>query len=327
MSIESRLQLIQRLRNKEIILADGSLLELREDIAGGTGEFNLDNSTEIEKFHLRYKDEAHSEISISNTVHSSRFALQKQFSGKELDVVIQKINQKGVEYAFKTGNFLLGAVTADYGGAVIPPGLEGLLPEEYASLPDVQKNYQEQIRYLLETDCIAAIYLMTFRDLHEAQAAIDATRAVSPDTPIILSFQLGMYVGVYNKNPIFLMNTEFGITIEKIVSQFANKVQVIGVNCVLPEYAADMVSKFRESLSEYGCGDMPLIAQPNANIPRIGENGRAEYLGSQEFAKYMLNVVQENDGRGGMIVGGCCGTTPKHIKATHDILQRHSYIS
>ena len=80
----------------------------------------------------------------------------------------------------------------------------------------------------------------------------------------------------------------------------------IGINCGLgPEQMKSIVPVLYEYAS------VPIIVNPNAGLPRVSEEGTVFDIAPQEFADTMADIVK----LGARIVGGCCGTTPEHIKA------------
>ena len=80
----------------------------------------------------------------------------------------------------------------------------------------------------------------------------------------------------------------------------------IGINCGLgPEQMKSIVPVLYEYAS------VPIIVNPNAGLPRVSAEGTVFDIAPQEFADTMADIVK----LGARIVGGCCGTTPEHIKA------------
>jgi methionine synthase I (cobalamin-dependent)/5,10-methylenetetrahydrofolate reductase len=136
----------------------------------------------------------------------------------------------------------------------------------------------------------------TFGDLHEIEQAIQAGREVAPETPIIAQ----MTIGADGLTP-------FGATPEDVARSLDSwGADVIGLNCsVGPQIILEAIEKMAPLTKK------KLSAQPNAGMPRdIG--GRSMYMASPEYmATYARHLVQA----GARVVGGCCGTTPEHIKA------------
>ena len=148
----------------------------------------------------------------------------------------------------------------------------------------------------------------TFSDVEEVRAAITAIRARS-DLPIIAQ----MTVGTDGKTFYGTEPATFGPLLE------AMGADVVGVNCsVGPHGVLDAVEALMPAVT------VPISAQPNAGLPReVGD--RKIYMASPEYmATYAKRIVEA----GARFVGGCCGTTPEHIKAmvayVRSVRPRHS---
>ncbi|MEP7345914.1 MAG: bifunctional homocysteine S-methyltransferase/methylenetetrahydrofolate reductase [Gemmatimonadaceae bacterium] len=179
-------------------------------------------------------------------------------------------------------------------GAVGPLGVR-LEPFGPTSKAEARAIFQEQMQALKEggADCFI---IETFSDLDEMAEAIAAARAVDPAVPVIAQ----MTIGVDGLSP-------FGASPEDIARALdALGADVIGLNCsVGPQAILEAVERMAAVTTR------KLSAQPNAGMPRdVG--GRSMYMASPEYmASYARHLVQA----GARIVGGCCGTTPEHIKA------------
>jgi methionine synthase / methylenetetrahydrofolate reductase(NADPH) len=138
--------------------------------------------------------------------------------------------------------------------------------------------------------------LETFADLDELVQAIAAARAVDPAVPVIAQ----MTVDVDGVSP-------FGATPEDVVRTLEEAgADIIGLNCsVGPQIILGAVERMAAVTHR------KLSAMPNAGMPReVG--GRMMYMASPEYmATYARHLVQA----GAKVIGGCCGTTPEHIKA------------
>lgn len=179
-------------------------------------------------------------------------------------------------------------------GAVGPLGVR-LEPYGPTSRADARTYFCEQMVALAAggADCFV---LETFADLDELEQAILAAREVNPAMPVIAQATVGPE-----------LRTAFGATPEDI-ARVLDKwgVDVIGLNCsVGPQTILEAIERMA------AVTDRKLSAQPNAGMPRdVG--GRSMYMASPEYmATYARHLVQA----GAKIVGGCCGTTPDHIKA------------
>jgi len=182
-------------------------------------------------------------------------------------------------------------------GAVGPLGVR-LEPYGPTSHDEARTAFAEQMAALKEGGADLFV-IETFGDLEEIGQAVNAARDVDPLMPVVAQ----MTIGTDGRTP-------FGASPEDVATWLDGlSVDVIGLNCsVGPQGILEgierMVHVTRRKLS----------AQPNAGMPRdVG--GRAMYMASAEYmATYARHLVQA----GAKIVGGCCGTTPEHIRAIAD---------
>lgn len=200
---------------------------------------------------------------------------------------LRAINVEGV-------NIARGAAgeSAYVAGAIGPLGIR-IEPWGKTGIDEAREFFKEQAQALHEGG-VDLFILETFRDLNEIGAAIDAVRLVS-DLPIIAQ-----------------MTTEEdgnsldGTPPEKFAPELERRgATVLGVNCAVgPAPMLETIERM-EAVTR-----LRLSAQPNAGKPRDVE-GRNIYLCSPEYmATYARRFIQHNV----RVVGGCCGTTPEHIR-------------
>src|SRR5215813_6809924 len=185
-------------------------------------------------------------------------------------------------------------------GAVGPLGLR-IEPYGPTSFDEAKAMFSDQVSALLEGG-VDLFVLETFSDLSELQQAIRAVRDLC-DLPIIAQMTIQLDG-----------NTSFGTTPEVFTSRLDELgADVIGLNCgVGPAIVLNAIEKMRTLTNRR------LSAQPNAGLPReVG--GRQIYMCSPEYmAEYSRRIVQA----GAKFVGGCCGSTPAHIKLIADALRQ-----
>ena len=212
-----------------------------------------------------------------------------------LEASVREINIKAARIAREAaGNRSLVA------GAVGPLGLR-IEPYGPTSFDEAKEMFRTQISALLEGG-VDLFVLETFSDISELQQAIRAVRELC-DLPIVAQVTIQMDG-----------NTLFGATAEVFTTQLTEwGADVIGLNCgVGPALVLNAIEKMR-TLTE-----RKLSAQPNAGLPRdVG--GRQIYMCSPEYmAEYSRRIIQA----GATFVGGCCGTTPAHIKMIADAIRQ-----
>jgi methionine synthase / methylenetetrahydrofolate reductase (NADH) len=200
---------------------------------------------------------------------------------------LHDINVEGARIARRAA-----ADRAYVAGAIGPLGIR-IEPWGKTGVDEAREYFREQAQALAEGG-VDLFILETFRDLNEIGAAIDAIRSVS-DLPIVAQMTTEEDG-----------NTLDGTPPEKFAPELERRgATIIGVNCAVgPAPMLDTVERM-ESVST-----LKLSAQPNAGKPRDVE-GRNIYLCSPEYMasyarRFMLHNVR--------IVGGCCGTTPEHIR-------------
>jgi homocysteine S-methyltransferase len=179
-------------------------------------------------------------------------------------------------------------------GAVGPLGVR-LEPYGPTSEQDARAVFREQMAALKEGGADLFI-LETFGDLHEIKEAIRAAREVDPKMPVVAQ----MTIGADHR-------TSYGASAEDVARALDGwGADVIGLNCsVGPQIILECIEKMAPVTRK------KLSAQPNAGMPRdVG--GRSMYMASPEYmATYARHLIQA----GAKVVGGCCGTTPEHIRA------------
>jgi homocysteine S-methyltransferase len=187
-------------------------------------------------------------------------------------------------------------------GAVGPLGLR-IEPYGPTSFDEAKDLFKEQAEALIEGG-VDLICLETFSDISEIRQAIRGVREIS-EIPIIAQMTIQIDG-----------NTTFGTTPEVFTARLAEwGADVIGLNCgVGPATVLNAIEKMRPIT------DKRLSAQPNAGLPRDVQ-GRQFYMCSPEYmAKFAKRLIQA----GVKLIGGCCGTTPSHIRLIHDAVRAAS---
>src|SRR5476649_2703516 len=200
---------------------------------------------------------------------------------------LHAINEQGARIARHAAR-----ASAYVAGSIGPLGIR-IEPWGKTGVDEAQNYFREQAQ-ALEDGGVDLFILETFRDLNEIGAAIDAVRSVS-DKPIVAQ----------------MTTEEDGSTLDGTPPErFAPDLDrrgatIIGVNCAVgPAPMLDTIERMAASTGRW------LSAQPNAGQPRDVE-GRNIYLCSPEYmASYARRFIQHNV----RLVGGCCGTTPEHIR-------------
>src|SRR5471032_1420584 len=177
-------------------------------------------------------------------------------------------------------------------GAIGPLGVR-IEPWGKTGVDDAREYFREQAQALADGG-VDLFILETFRDLNEIGAAIDAVRSVS-DRPIVAQMTTEEDGNTLDGTP----PERFTPDLEK------RGATIIGVNCAVgPAPMLDTIERMEAVTT------LKLSAQPNAGQPRDVE-GRNIYLCSPDYmASYARRFIMHNV----RVVGGCCGTTPEHIR-------------
>lgn len=166
---------------------------------------------------------------------------------------------------------------------------------QFEELVDI---YKEQIKVLAETGCDLLV-VETMMSLQETRAAVIAAKETC-NLPVIATLS-------FESDGKTLYGTD-AVTAALVLEGLG--VDAVGVNCSTgPEEMIKLVKDMSRHIS------IPVIAKPNAGMPALDENGKTVYaMSPEEFAGKSLALVEAGAG----ILGGCCGTTPEHIKALYE---------
>lgn len=170
----------------------------------------------------------------------------------------------------------------------------GTLPFE--ELIDV---YKEQVRALKKTgvDLFAVETMMSLQECRGAMLAIKETCGDELPVMVTLTFQEDM-------RTLFGTNPETAAIVMEAMGADA-----VGVNCSTgPDRMMEIVERMRR------VSGLPLVVKPNAGLPKL-QDGKTQYsMGPMEFSEAMMPLVE----LGATVLGGCCGTTPEHIRCLRE---------
>ncbi|MBM2827173.1 MAG: homocysteine S-methyltransferase [Dehalococcoidia bacterium] len=254
-------------------------------------ELNLTEPALIQGIHKRYLA-AGAELIETNTYSANRYKL----SHYGLEDKVRVINRQGVRIARESremvGEWIFVA------GAVGPTGL-ALRPGVSIDPEAITVIFREQMEGLLEGG-VDLFVMESFASLEEMRAAISAARSLC-DLPLLCQMS-------FTEDGLTLAG-EDPITVVKTLDDLG--VDVIGANCTIgPQGTLEILTRMATA------SQRPLSAMPAAGQPALID-GRFFYLSTPAyFGEYARQFVQA----GVSIVGGCCGTTPAHIKAMKEAI-------
>jgi len=245
-------------------------------------ELNLSQPGLVQEVHEAYV-RAGAEILETNTFGANPVKL----SAYGLEGRTEEINRTAVAIALRAAH-----ARASVLGAIGPLGIR-IEPWGATAKDEAVEHFARQATGLLDGG-VDGFVLETFSDIEELHAALLAVRRLST-LPVVAQ----MTVGEDGSTP-------YGTSVESLAAQLTEwSADVIGLNCsVGPAPMLDAIERMAAVTTK------PLSAQPNAGLPRaVGD--RRIYLASPEYmAQYARRLIQA----GVRFIGGCCGTTPEHVR-------------
>ena len=289
--------LLERIESGETLISDGGIgtyLQSHGLEAGGDPEeFNITNPETVKLMAKEYYD-AGSDIVLTNTFGGTIFR-QKHYG---LDHKVHDLNEQAALIAKSQtpeGKFVLGSV-----------GPTGQFLEPYGDISekDMYEGFKEQI-LALEAGGVDGIILETMTALEEAAIAI---KVALENTNLLIAATM-----TFDKGPRGFF-TMMGITPEDAAIELSNAgAHIVGSNCGNGiDNMIEIAQRMRDST------DIPLIIHSNAGIPSM-KSGNIIY---PETPEYMAERFMKLKDIGINIIGGCCGTSPSHIKAIHESLKK-----
>ncbi|MBI4498769.1 MAG: bifunctional homocysteine S-methyltransferase/methylenetetrahydrofolate reductase [Chloroflexi bacterium] len=254
-------------------------------------ELNLSDPALVQSIHRRFIT-AGAELIETNTFAANRFKLGLHGLAEK----VRDINLRGVKLAREVRE--VAGEPVFVAGAVGPSGL-ALRAGLARSPEEISAAFLEQIEALLEGGVDLLIF-ETFTDLDELRLAVGAARSAC-DLPIIAQM-------TFNEDERTLSGQD---PAQVVPALEALGVDIIGTNCTIgPQGVLAIADRMAHRTHR------AVSAMPNAGLPTVVE-GRFLYLSTpQYFAEYARRFAES----GVRIIGGCCGTTPLHIKAMKEAL-------
>ena len=272
-----------------ILIADGAMGSMLHEAVGPQRCFDELNSTEPEavfRVHQAY-NEAGAQIIETNTFGANRFKLAHLGLGDE----VQRLNSRGVKIAREAREAAAREVLI--AGSIGPLGLG--VQARHPEPQEIVSYFLEQAQALEERG-VDLFILETFTYIEEILLAVDAIRSFSL-LPVIAQLTYADDGTAYGDlRPV------------DAAAQLKNKnVQIIGANCTIGPQALLPILQQLTSID-----DLRVSGMPNAGLPKR-EGDRIVYPKSSP--EYFALFAREAAAAGVRILGGCCGTTPAHIRA------------
>ncbi len=276
------------LTSDRTILLDGAMgTRLAETGLEMGGQNSITHPDAVLAIHQQYA-ECGVDLLITNTLTMNRIYIESHNVG----VDVREVNLAGARLAkaaARKGQYVLGDISST--GKTLEPYGDLSAEDAYAA-------FKEQAATLAEGG-VDGFIIETMFDLQEALCAVRACKAAA-DLPVIalIAFNTAKNGG----------RTIMGNTAQECAQALAEVgACAVGANCgsLDPFQMAEVVVKMREVCS------LPILAQPNAGKPRLVENRTVFNMSPLDFAAGIRQCLQA----GARLIGGCCGTSPAHIRA------------
>lgn len=250
----------------------------------------LENSEVLIDLQKQYV-EAGTDILFAPTFTASRIKLKEYGLEDHLEEMNRKLVTLSKEAAKGTNALVAGDLTMTG---------EQLYPLGDLMFEDLVDVYKEQAKII--ADAGADLFVVeTMMSLQECRAAVLAIREVC-DLPVMVSL-------TYNEDGRTLYGTD---PVTAVVVMQSLGADAVGMNCSTgPEAMLEPIAK----MAEYAT--IPLLAKPNAGMPELIDGQTVFNVEPEEFAEVGKKLVEE----GAAIIGGCCGTTPEHIRALKEAVK------
>ena len=253
--------------------------------------WNVENAEAVEAVGSSYV-EAGSDVIITNTFGGNRFVLAAHGAGQR----VVELCEAGVRISRKAGRD-----KAKVFASIGPTGKIVMMEE--VSEEDLEMGFAEAATAIShgEPD---AIVLETFNELDELEIALRTLKKTT-NLPVVacMTFSSGP-----DKTATMMGNTPGDLA--RVATEHG--ADAVGANCGLgPENYIKVTELLRESTT------LPIWVKPNAGLPQVSGTGETVFpMGPEEFASYAAKLIAA----GANFIGGCCGTTPAHIRALRNAI-------
>ncbi len=280
---------VERLNSAQILVLDGATgtnLQQRGLPTGTPSDlWVIDHPEAVQQLHRDFV-QAGSDIILTNTFGSTRLHLERAGLGDRFE----HTNQRAVELARQA----VQGTAVLVGGSIGPLG-EMLAPFGTLAESDAEAMFAEQAR-LLSAAGVDLLVIETQFDMNEAKAALRGARSAT-DLPLVCSFS-------YDRGT----RTMMGVKPSQVAKELADVgLAAVGINC--GRSLEDNLKALQELRQ---VTDLPIWFKPNAGLPVTDDDGRSYYsVTPQMMGAQVAGWIEA----GAKLVGGCCGTSPEHLKA------------
>jgi len=282
------MSILKRLEN-EILIADGAIGTLLHSYGAGTcfEELNISHPDDIIRIHKAYIN-AGADLIQTNTYAANYIKLERY----GLEDQVKEINSAAVRLARQaagTDAYVLGTIG----------GNRGIRPSAIP-IEEIKRSFREQL-YCLLLEGVDGLLLETFYDMEEIETVLEIARKET-DLPIIAQVSLQEIGIMQDQTPL-----------QEVFNRLEDLgADLVGLNCRLgPHHMISSLEQIELPSKAF------LSAYPNAGLPAYTD-GKFHYEGNPEYFGKSARSFRD---QGVRLIGGCCGTTPEHIKAFADELK------
>lgn len=288
---------LNQLAKKKLLLSDGATATnlMARGLPQGKAaeEWILDKPEEILKLHKDFIN-AGAEIILTCTFGGSKMRLEQSGLGSQFEAVNRRAVELALEAAHETGNTVAGSMGPL--GSLLKPS--GPIEEK-----DAEENYKAQAT-LLRDGGVDLILIETQFDVHEAMAAIRGALSAS-SLPIVCSFSFDRGT-----------RTMMGVS----PSEFAGKIGGMGITALGINCGKSLSENLRALRELSHASELPIWFKPSVGLPTLDLDGKPTYgITPQEMAAAVPEWIHSR----ARIIGGCCGTSPDHLRSLALKIRQH----
>ena len=296
-------KLADRLNESKVLLADGAtgtnLFAMGLETGDSPELWNTDHPDRITKLHQSFAD-AGSDIILTNSFGGTHYRLALHNAGHR----VTELNTRAAEIARNVADKAPKPILV--AGSIGPTG-EILAPNGPVSIEDAAAAFNEQA-LALKAGGADIMWIETISSTEEIEAAVLGVADVG--LPIVFTVSI-------DTNGRTMMGLTAADTI-KISTSVKSDITAVGTNCGIGASEVVAAIKNLQTAKDAHSSNAALVAKANCGIPEYVD-GKIVYNGTPELMALYATMAAN---AGASIIGGCCGTSPEHVKAMRDALDQ-----